>query len=105
MVTIIPYGFSIHNFDPLPDGVHQPPPVHQTLKHQHLWFAPLSGDVRLHPKSIPAHTIINIDSDEVLWLVDGDFMSRNNIEQGHIRYIQRNSSWTSSRSNGKKHRS
>ncbi|MBC7642205.1 MAG: homogentisate 1,2-dioxygenase, partial [Flavobacterium sp.] len=26
----------------------------------------------------------NIDSDEVLYYVDGDFMSRNNIEQGHI---------------------
>jgi homogentisate 1,2-dioxygenase len=37
-----------------------------------------------HP-SIPApYNHSNIDSDEVLYYVDGDFMSRNNIEQGHI---------------------
>jgi homogentisate 1,2-dioxygenase len=28
----------------------------------------------------------NVDSDEVLYYVDGDFMSRNNIEQGHITH-------------------
>ena len=38
-----------------------------------------------HPEAIPApYHHSNIDSDEVLYYVDGDFMSRNDIEQGHI---------------------
>jgi len=38
-----------------------------------------------HPQAIPApYNHSNIDSDEVLYYVDGDFMSRNNIERGHI---------------------
>jgi homogentisate 1,2-dioxygenase len=54
-----------------------------------------------HPKSIPAPYNHNIDSDEVLYYVDGDFMSRNNIEQGHITLhpkafltVQRQELWT-----------
>ena len=40
---------------------------------------------KIHPLAIPApYNHSNIDSDEVLYYVDGDFMSRNNIEQGHI---------------------
>jgi homogentisate 1,2-dioxygenase len=27
-----PYGFSIHNFEPITGRVHQPPPVHQTFE-------------------------------------------------------------------------
>jgi homogentisate 1,2-dioxygenase len=37
-----------------------------------------------HQNQFPLPTIIVMDSDEVLYYVDGDFMSRNNIEQGHI---------------------
>jgi homogentisate 1,2-dioxygenase len=38
-----------------------------------------------HPNSIPApYNHSNIDSDEVLYYVDGDFMSRTDIEAGHI---------------------
>jgi len=38
-----------------------------------------------HPESIPApYNHSNIDSDEVLYYVDGDFMSRNNIGRGQI---------------------
>ena len=38
-----------------------------------------------HPDSIPApYNHSNIDSDEVLYYVDGDFMSRNDIDAGHI---------------------
>jgi len=81
-----PYGFSIHNFEPITGRVHQPPPVHQTF--ETATFVVCSFVPRLydyHPKSIPApYNHSNIDSDEVLYYVDGDFMSRNNIEQGHI---------------------
>ena len=81
-----PYGFSIHNFEPITGRVHQPPPVHQTFESKGFVicsFVPRLYDY--HPKAIPApYNHSNIDSDEVLYYVDGDFMSRNNIDQGHI---------------------
>jgi homogentisate 1,2-dioxygenase len=81
-----PWGFSIHNFEPITGRVHQPPPVHQTFETSAFVvcsFCPRLYDY--HPRAIPApYNHSNIDSDEVLYYVDGDFMSRNNIEQGHI---------------------
>jgi homogentisate 1,2-dioxygenase len=81
-----PYGFSIHNFEPITGRVHQPPPVHQTFETKGFVicsFVPRLYDY--HPKAIPSpYNHSNIDSDEVLYYVDGDFMSRNDIEQGHI---------------------
>lgn len=81
-----PYGFSIHNFEPITGLIHQPPPVHQTFETKAFVvcsFCPRLYDY--HPKAIPApYHHSNIDSDEMLYYVDGDFMSRNHIEQGHI---------------------
>ncbi len=81
-----PYAFSIHNFEPITGRVHQPPPVHQTFETNAFVicsFVPRLYDY--HPLSIPApYNHSNIDSDEMIYYVDGDFMSRNNIEKGHI---------------------
>lgn len=81
-----PYGFSIHNFEPITGRVHQPPPVHQTFETKAFVicsFCPRLFDY--HPKAIPApYNHSNIDSDEMLYYVDGDFMSRNNIGPGYI---------------------
>lgn len=81
-----PYGFSIKNFEPITGRVHQPPPVHQTFETSAFVicsFCPRLYDY--HPKAIPApYNHSNIDSDEVLYYVEGDFMSRNNIDQGYI---------------------
>ena len=81
-----PYGFSIHNFEPITGRVHQPPPVHQTFETPAFVvcsFCPRLYDY--HPKAIPApYNHSNIDSDEMLYYVDGDFMSRNNIDKGYI---------------------
>lgn len=81
-----PYAFSIHNFEPITGRVHQPPPVHQTFETNAFVicsFCPRLYDY--HPDAIPApYNHSNIDSDEVLYYVDGDFMSRNDVEQGHI---------------------
>ena len=81
-----PYGFSIHNFEPITGRVHQPPPVHQTFETSAFVvcsFCPRLYDY--HPQAIPApYNHSNIDSDEMIYYVDGDFMSRNNIEKGHI---------------------
>jgi len=81
-----PYAFSIHDFEPITGRIHQPPPVHQTFETNAFVicsFVPRLYDY--HPNSIPApYNHSNIDSDEVLYYVDGDFMSRNDIEAGHI---------------------
>ncbi|WP_298762436.1 homogentisate 1,2-dioxygenase [uncultured Polaribacter sp.] len=81
-----PYAFSIHDFEPITGRIHQPPPVHQTFETNAFVicsFVPRLYDY--HPNSIPApYNHSNIDSDEVIYYVDGDFMSRNNIDQGHI---------------------
>ncbi|MAC93951.1 MAG: homogentisate 1,2-dioxygenase [Flavobacteriales bacterium] len=85
-----PYAFSIHDFEPITGRVHQPPPVHQTF--EAAGFVICSFCPRLydyHPEAIPApYNHSNIDSDEVLYYVDGDFMSRNDIEQGQITLHQ-----------------
>jgi homogentisate 1,2-dioxygenase len=81
-----PYAFSIHDFEPITGRVHQPPPVHQTFEAHNFVicsFCPRLYDY--HPKSIPApYNHSNIDSDEVLYYVDGDFMSRNHVEKGYM---------------------
>jgi len=81
-----PYGFSIHNFEPITGRVHQPPPVHQTFESSAFVvcsFCPRLYDY--HPKAIPApYNHSNIDSDEILYYVEGDFMSRNNVKKGNI---------------------
>ncbi|MBT4413546.1 homogentisate 1,2-dioxygenase [Polaribacter sp. Hel1_33_78] len=81
-----PYAFSIHDFEPITGRIHQPPPVHQTFETNAFVicsFVPRLYDY--HPNSIPApYNHSNIDSDEVLYYVDGDFMSRNDVDQGHI---------------------
>lgn len=81
-----PYAFSIHDFEPITGRVHQPPPVHQTFEAHNFVicsFCPRLYDY--HPDSIPApYNHSNIDSDEVLYYVDGDFMSRNHVDKGFI---------------------
>jgi homogentisate 1,2-dioxygenase len=81
-----PYAFSIHDFEPITGRVHQPPPVHQTFETSAFVicsFCPRLYDY--HPEAIPApYNHSNIDSDEVLYYVDGDFMSRNDISKGQI---------------------
>lgn len=83
---VYPYAFSIHNFEPITGRVHLPPPIHQTFETKTFVicsFVPRLYDY--HPKAIPApYNHSNIDSDEVLYYVDGDFMSRNNVERGQI---------------------
>lgn len=81
-----PYAFSIHDFEPITGRVHQPPPVHVTFETDAFVvcsFCPRLYDY--HPQAVPApYNHSNIDSDEVLYYVEGDFMSRNNIDIGQI---------------------
>ncbi len=81
-----PYTFSIFNFEPITGRIHMPPPIHQTFESRNFVvcsFVPRLYDY--HPLAIPApYHHSNIDSDEILYYVDGDFMSRNNITQGQF---------------------
>jgi homogentisate 1,2-dioxygenase len=81
-----PYKFSIHDFEPITGMIHQPPPIHQTFETSTFVicsFVPRLYDY--HPNSVPApYNHSNIDSDEVLYYVDGDFMSRNDINKGSV---------------------
>ena len=81
-----PFGFSIHNYEPITGRIHMPPPIHQTFEAHNFVicsFVPRLFDY--HPLSIPApYNHSNVDSDEVLYYVDGDFMSRKHVERGMI---------------------
>ena len=77
-----PFAFNISDFEPITGRVHQPPPVHQTFEGPGFVlcsFVPRLFDY--HPLSIPApYNHSNVDSDEVLYYVAGNFMSRKGIE-------------------------
>jgi homogentisate 1,2-dioxygenase len=85
---LYPYAFSIHDFEPITGRVHQPPPVHQTFEGPGFVvcsFVPRLFDY--HPQAIPApYNHSNVDSDEVLFYTQGEFMSRKGagIEVGSI---------------------
>jgi homogentisate 1,2-dioxygenase len=78
-----PFAFNIADFEPITGRVHQPPPVHQTFDGPGFVlcsFVPRLFDY--HPQAIPApYNHSNVDSDEVLYYVEGDFMSRKGIER------------------------
>jgi len=79
-----PYAISIHDFEPITGRIHQPPPVHQMYEANNFVvcsFVPRKFDY--HPKSIPApYNHSNIDSDEVLYYAEGEFMSHRGVERG-----------------------
>ena len=83
---LFPYAFSIHDFEPITGRIHQPPPVHQTFEGNNFVtcaFVPRMYDY--HPLSVPVpYNHSNVDSDEVLYYVDGDFMSRKHVDRGQI---------------------
>ena len=85
---LYPYALSIHDFEPVTGRLHQPPPVHQTFSGP--GFVVCSFVPRLldyHPEAVPVpYNHANVDSDEVLFYVGGDFTSRagSGIDQGSI---------------------
>ncbi|MCC7297528.1 MAG: homogentisate 1,2-dioxygenase, partial [Bacteroidia bacterium] len=83
---LYPFAFSIHDYEPITGRLHMPPPIHQTFEGRGFVicsFVPRLYDY--HPLSIPApYNHSNVDSDEILYYVDGDFMSRKHVERGMI---------------------
>ncbi len=80
---LYPYAFSIHDFEPITGRLHQPPPVHQTFSADGFVvcsFVPRLFDY--HPNGIPApYNHSNVNSDEVIYYCDGNFMSRKGIDK------------------------
>ncbi len=88
--TIYPWALAISDFEPIVGSLHQPPPVHQTFQAPGIVvcsFVPRLFDFHPDAVKIPYHHA-NVDSDEVLFYSDGDFMSRkgSGIEAGSISF-------------------
>lgn len=83
---VYPWIFNIRDFEPITGRIHMPPPIHQTFEGHNFVvcsFCPRLYDY--HPDAIPApYFHSNVDSDEVLYYVEGNFMSRKGIEEGSI---------------------
>lgn len=83
---LYPWAFNIEDFEPITGRIHQPPPVHQTFEGHNFVvcsFVPRMYDY--HPESIPApYSHSNVNSDELLFYVEGNFMSRKGVKQGSI---------------------
>ena len=81
-----PWILNIKDYMPIVGKIHQPPPVHQTFAGPGFVicsFVPRLFD--FHEKSIPApYNHSNVDSDEVLYYVEGDFMSRTGVSDGSV---------------------
>ena len=77
-----PYKFNIKNFEPITGRIHMPPPVHQNFEaHNFVVCSFVARMYDYHPLAVPApYNHSNIDSDEVLFYTEGDFMSRNHID-------------------------
>jgi homogentisate 1,2-dioxygenase len=75
---LYPYVFNVADFEPITGRVHQPPPVHQVFEGQNFVicnFVPRKVDY--HPLAIPVpYYHSNVDSDEVMFYVDGDYEAR-----------------------------
>jgi len=83
-----PWKLNIKDFMPITGKIHQPPPVHQTFQSKGFVvcsFVPRIFDY--HEESIPApYAHSNLDSEEIIYYVEGDFMSRKDIEPESITY-------------------
>ncbi|EJW17235.1 homogentisate 1,2-dioxygenase [Paenibacillus alvei] len=83
---LYPWIFNIADFEPITGRIHMPPPIHQTFEGNNFVicsFVPRLYDY--HPEGIPApYFHSNVDSDEVLYYVRGNFMSRKGVKEGSI---------------------
>lgn len=88
---LYPYAFSIHDFEPISGRQHQPPPVHQTFEIDGAVvcsFVPRRLDDGRDVVTAP-YNHANLDSDEILFYVSGDFFSRKGIEPGALTWHPR----------------
>jgi homogentisate 1,2-dioxygenase len=83
---VYPWTFSIHDFEPITGRIHMPPPSHQTFAGPNFVicsFCPRKLDFDPMAIPIPYHHS-NLQSEEMIYYVDGNFSSRKGIEIGSI---------------------
>ena len=86
--TIYPVTFNIHDFEPRAGRFHVPPPIHQTFQATNLVicsFVPRKLDWDPEAIHLPYHHS-NLDSDEVLYYVEGNYAARRGISQGSFTH-------------------
>ena len=86
--TVYPVAFNIHDFEPRAGRFHVPPPIHQTFQAQNLVicsFVPRKVDWDPEAVFLPYHHS-NLDSDEVLYYVDGNYAARKGVQQGSFTH-------------------
>jgi len=83
---LYPWTFSVHDFEPITGRIHQPPPSHQTFQGQNFVicsFCPRKLDFDPEAVPIPYHHS-NLQSEEMIYYVSGNFGSRKGVEVGSI---------------------
>jgi homogentisate 1,2-dioxygenase len=75
---LYPYVFNVSDFEPITGRVHQPPPVHQVFEgHNFVVCNFVPRKVDYHPLAVPVpYYHSNVDSDEVMFYVAGDYEAR-----------------------------
>ncbi|MBB6627321.1 homogentisate 1,2-dioxygenase [Nocardioides sp. KIGAM211] len=75
---LYPYTFNIDDYMPITGKIHQPPPVHQVFEgHNFVICNFLPRKVDYHPLAVPVpYYHSNVDSDEVMFYVGGDYEAR-----------------------------
>jgi homogentisate 1,2-dioxygenase len=83
---VYPYTFNVHDFEPRTGRIHLPPPVHQTFQGPNFVvcsFCPRELDYDPHAVPLPYHHS-NLQSEEMIYYVSGEFGSRKGIEVGSV---------------------
>jgi homogentisate 1,2-dioxygenase len=75
---LYPYTFNVDDFMPITGKIHQPPPVHQVFEGSNFVICNfLPRKVDYHELAIPVpYYHSNVDSDEVMFYVGGDYEAR-----------------------------
>jgi homogentisate 1,2-dioxygenase len=83
---LYPWAFNIGDFEPITGSLHQPPPTHQTFQGNNFVvcsFVPRMLDY--HPDAVPVpYNHSNLDSDELMYYVNGNYAARKGIEEGSM---------------------
>jgi homogentisate 1,2-dioxygenase len=83
---LYPWAFNINDYEPVTGMIHQPPPSHQTFEgHNYVVCSFCPRMLDYHPEAVPIpYNHSNLESDEMLYYVNGNFASRKGIEIGSI---------------------
>lgn len=83
-----PHAFNIKEYCPKVGRLHLPPPIHLAFRSRHFVlcnFCPRPFD--FDEDAIPApYFHANVDSDEIIYYAEGQFMSRTSVQEGSVTF-------------------